>query len=80
MIDKITTARALVDECAKHPDNKNMVDVGMRIGKELNEQYPGDDKMLGYALEYMTEKAVHQGCGPNADHDCPWKNTVHNEK
>ena len=71
---KIKTARKLVDRCAAHPDNKSMEDVGIRIAETLKKEHPGNEEMLMLAVKYMTEKAVHQGCGPDADHDCPWKN------
>lgn len=70
---KVRTARELVDRCAKHPDNRNMEDVGFRIAETLKKEHPGDEEILMFAIEYMMEKAKHQGCGPNADHDCPMK-------
>lgn len=71
---KVRTAQEIVDRCARHPDNKNMEDVGIHISETLKKEHPGDEEMLMFALQYCLEKAEHQGCGPNADHDCPAKN------
>jgi len=71
---RMRAAQELVERCAKHPDNKNMEDVGFRIAETLKTEYPNDEEMLTFAIEYMMEKAKHQGCGPDADHDCPMKN------